>query len=556
MGSNTSTGILPQSLVTIRVAKLWPLVTGVVSTLLITAVVSYYDGLLRLQILRAKSVDAALYSFLNLSILRFGSQVISSISGHFGSLFRREMAHGSKRRFLRMVIEADPKWLHETDVNIQEVLNSGSQIIPNFVNQIIRMLKPITRIIALAAATTTLVGWKAGYVFLMIGTIFGLGSVLIRWDYLFSKAVEKKVAPYDKYSNHLIDTILVSILNGRGERIEKEITECAEERTKLTKKHSARVRIAYAVLETIHIALVGILIWGLTEAGMDTGTFIGMFAVVNDTCDHAWWLFFSCGDLLQQIPKWGLVESFLEEYTPRSAPSKRELTPELVVSQLRDVSEIGLSGASGAGKTTWMRNKVIECYNRFAPGGWLYLDQNMQLLKAKHKTIQTFMMEWVGRYDTADLDTLCRYACELHIDNLINRETIGKAFESPSGGETKRILILRALMPIILKRTRAKVIFSDEVTAGLDEENWQRVRRIMMAQDVKWITIDHHTFEALKATVKKRECEEAKVDVPADLVSTDHSWCTAITMSYKTEEDGDEKNEKKKPPHVWITFDG
>ena len=64
-----------------------------------------------------------------------------------------------------------------------------------------------------------------------------------------------------------------------------------------------------------------------------------------------------------------------------------------------------------------------------------------------------------------------------------------------SGGELRRVMLIRALM------TESEVLFADEPTADLDEENTEKVLSVLQTaahQQHKAILIVTHETEALK----------------------------------------------------------
>ena len=95
---------------------------------------------------------------------------------------------------------------------------------------------------------------------------------------------------------------------------------------------------------------------------------------------------------------------------------------------------------------------------------------------------------------SCELATLYHYAGILGIQNIINDHTIDKPFKKPSGGEEKRIMLLRAILPILHGHSDIKVLFCDEITSGLDEINRVKVRSLIDAikdKRVAIVSIDH-----------------------------------------------------------------
>ena len=101
------------------------------------------------------------------------------------------------------------------------------------------------------------------------------------------------------------------------------------------------------------------------------------------------------------------------------------------------------------------------------------------------------------------------YAEILGVDNIIKADTIDTTFNNPSGGEEKRLLFLRAILPILHGITEVKVLFCDEITAGLDDANWRKMRKVideLKLKGLKVVTIDHHDFiPDISFNVQKKE---------------------------------------------------
>ena len=141
----------------------------------------------------------------------------------------------------------------------------------------------------------------------------------------------------------------------------------------------------------------------------------------------------------------------------------------------------------------------------------------------------------------------------MNIDNIINYDTINKPFKKPSGGEEKRILILRAIMPILMKVTNIKIIFNDEVTAGLDENNWLLVRKIFTNLKeqfgIRFITIDHHNFDAdINLSVKKKIIK--KLTVKENIINNENFISKIFCNLYKKEQE--KINKEDSQLYVWI----
>ena len=90
--------------------------------------------------------------------------------------------------------------------------------------------------------------------------------------------------------------------------------------------------------------------------------------------------------------------------------------------------------------------------------------------------------------------SLYQISYDLGIENLVNEKTMSKCFKKPSGGEIKRLILLRHIFPILMNVSNVQIAFLDEVSAGLDKETVLKVRKLIEQLKDKGITvisIDH-----------------------------------------------------------------
>jgi ABC-type phosphate transport system ATPase subunit len=110
-------------------------------------------------------------------------------------------------------------------------------------------------------------------------------------------------------------------------------------------------------------------------------------------------------------------------------------------------------------------------------------------------------------------EKLLHHADLLGIENIINKDTLHKPFSNPSGGEKKRIVFLKCVLPILLDSSTVMIAFLDEVSAGLDAVSFAKVRIMieeMKTKGVNVVSIDHHEhngINSLKAEVFKEICK-------------------------------------------------
>ena len=169
--------------------------------------------------------------------------------------------------------------------------------------------------------------------------------------------------------------------------------------------------------------------------------------------------------------------------------------------QVKNGELLALVGPSGCGKTTFMKKNIIDLFINSYPGQFIYMDQHMRLIKTD-RTILSVMSDDLPNPLQMEIHVLLSFAKMLQIDKIINVSTLHQPFhDGVSGGEEKRIMILRTLLPLILNVHYVEVVFNDEITAGLDDDAWEHTRKlvtILKSKGIKFVTIDHHHIKGIE----------------------------------------------------------
>ncbi len=462
------------------------------------------------------------------------------------------------RYLSEFMIQVDPSYLEKQE-KIHMIVPDGASALENLSLNILNIIEPFFKIFSSVIALGSRVSYQS--MGTILGTlclffVFGLG--VLRNDYVGRKNLQKEVNKHTDIVRNLWETYLVYYVNGLGSNTINDIETNSLTADSISRNHRRVVYIFYWILDWLQYTLSAFTTYYVFESSSkDSGIVevFAMFYIISGFYGTTWWLFCTVRDALTSTATWGTMELFIENYAKRNIDNLEELTnPAQILSSFADptLSEIRLYAESGGGKTTWMSRKVVHLMKTYK-NGWLYLDQRMRLPKDT-RPIGITMADYI--YDKVDPEiyskTLCAYAEILGIDNLINESTLNNCFEKPSGGEEKRILTLRAFMPILLGLSKVKIIFNDEITAGLDEKNWTKVRSIIeeikSKYGVKFVTIDHHDFSALKLTVKKKS-RNKKTILTKPPTKSIVAWLGSMFVS------GIIKNDKKddsKGIDVWI----
>jgi ABC-type dipeptide/oligopeptide/nickel transport system ATPase subunit len=418
------------------------------------------------------------------------------------------------RYLSEFMVQVDPSYL-ETQEKIHLIVPDGASALENLSLNILNIIEPFFKIFSSVVALGSQVSSRA--LGIILGTLclfFIFGLAVLRKDYVGRKNLQKEVNKYNDIVRNLWETYLVYYVNGLGPNTVSDIETNSLTADSINRNHKRIIYIFYWVLDWLQYTLSAFTTYYVFEtSNKSTGIIevFAMFYIISGFYGLTWWLFCTVRDALTSTATWGTIEIFIENYKQRDTDKLAELTdPSQILSPFQDssVSEIRLYAESGGGKTTWMSRKVVSMMKTYKDG-WLYLDQRMRLPKDL-RTISQTMGDYIYTKVEPELysQTLCKYAQILGIDNLINESTLDKKFEKPSGGEEKRILTLRAFLPILLGISKVKIIFNDEITAGLDDKNWGKVREIIdeikTKFGIKFVTIDHHDFSAPKLIVKKK----------------------------------------------------
>ena len=394
------------------------------------------------------------------------------------------------------------------------------------------------------------VGKIGMWMFVVFFVLFVCGIMVMRKQYISGKEIDKETKSTRSYLNKVTSNFFIEFINGRGNTILKRIIGKTIEIDEKTKRNKIKTYVWFCVLDNVHDCLVHVFIILIFLSGTVIIQIAILYNIVQRTCGNIWNMFYRARDVIDQVSKWGSLEEFLINYEGREFVDKVYLSN---LSQLDSILpektgvEVGIFGSSGTGKTVNMRRLVCLAAEKFE-NNWIYLDQFMAVLKSELVTIREYMTEFVPNSYNCDI-LLCEWAEKLKINSVINVDTLGEPFVLPSGGEQKRILILRAMIPILTKSKDVKFIFSDEATANLDDANWKLARGLfdMLKKEygVTIVSIDHNSkFEPEYKYQAHVKLPDTKKDKKSE---GDEGTKFFSVLTRKVRKD------KKEIPKSWIT---
>jgi ABC-type transport system involved in cytochrome bd biosynthesis fused ATPase/permease subunit len=398
--------------------------------------------------------------------------------------------------------KADLDWLNDKSQDSKEIKTSitkGVDTIHNMVLSITRFLKPFFDVIATISVVANIAGSKALLSIFSTFLLFFAGMFMMRDNYLKRKQINKETNPFSSYLTILTQSAFESLLNGRGDNLVDEIVEKETMVYKMSKSLRIKIDINYTIIETVLNIIIILNTIYISNHIQNFLLIIPIYQQIDKACWRIWLIFSQTSFLIEQASEWAALEEFLIAYKKEEIHKKEEFTNILseYFDEYKSHREIRLIGKSGCGKTTTMKRIVIDHFRKFNHC-FLYLDQKMQIPISSKLKIGEFIKELCDKHNDID-HIIYKYANELCIDNIINMDTINEIFKSPSGGEEKRIMILRTFLPIILDQKNIKIVFCDEITAGLDDENWIIIRsmfeKLKKDKAIIFINIDHHDYE-------------------------------------------------------------
>lgn len=402
--------------------------------------------------------------------------------------------------YYQMLKEADPQWL-DSRVTSEDAsaINSGVMAICTLVLESIILVKPLQDSTIAIISITKRVGHKGLFAFGPTTALFMIGMAFIRRNYKVRSRVKKQTNPVSAYITNIAETFFVHMLNGNGEEISNEIIESEMLIFEKTKSYKCQMEIIFGILQSIQSIFTFFMIWYLIQL-IDDSLFaiMAILMMITTACNRMWWLFFTTSFIVEQVSEYSSLKQFLLDYKKGINAKKSEFDIENLYKELETSNKakrIRLIGQSGCGKSTFMKSLITRLYERYRVD-WIYLHQNMDIPRSKFISVANFLLK------DNDKEIMIEYAKRLGIAKIIVKEN-GEMFDSfikPSGGEIKRILILKAILPILCGKFTPKVIFDDEVTAGLDDNNWQIVQDIFKEIQTKYgvvfVSIDHHDLAA------------------------------------------------------------
>jgi ABC-type Mn2+/Zn2+ transport system ATPase subunit len=428
----------------------------------------------------------------------------------------------AERLIVESLVSRSPSSLLLMKENAYALKNAGVRALLALIENSLSVITPIVLLISRGAALSTrLSSTHLIIVLLSITSMFFAGSAILTYDHHKKSILSKKETELDEQARSLITSIATHVINGGSTILPSWLVNLKKEESIPSTKHNIVMGIMYGLLEIATTGIPVALVWHIK--GSDD--FLSLYIIIQPMFWNTWYLFWSVKSLVVSTAPWSQYAEFMKttQLYPTNLPEPISCDKMMVIFEKPDIDEIELIGPSGCGKTTLMRNIIADISNKFMIGYILYIDQFACLpsgLSIYDYYESSFTKEEIPEHFE---DALLHYAEELGISNVINKNTLKISFSNPSGGEKKRVIFLKYVLPILIGASKVMIAFLDEVSAGLDTDSFAKVRVIIeeiKKKGVKVVSIDHHEHNGnniLKTQVFKKVYEIPHTPLKKDL---------------------------------------
>lgn len=383
-------------------------------------------------------------------------------------------------------------------------LRALEALVENGLNIIIPIMLMISRSAALSA---TLDNMQLFIVLACLSCMFLVGLAILAYDHYIREMLSKIETEVAEEGRSLMTSLATIVVNGLGKTLPIWITNLKKKQSIPSTKHDVIMTIMYGSLEIATTSIPIALVWVLKGDDL----FLPLYVIIQPMFWSSWYLFSNTKSLIVSTAPWTQYAEFMKNVSPLPGNLVKPDSPKSMMSIFgTEIEEVELYGPSGCGKTTLMRKIISDICSKYKLGYIIYIEQ-FACLPLCQQIIEYYASSFPeGKIPVNFEYELIRRAVQLGISNIINEETLKKSFSKPSGGEKKRIIFLKYILPILLGSSKVMIVFLDEVSAGLDIDSFLKVRTIIeeiKRKGVKVVSIDHHDHvgrNILKAQVFKR----------------------------------------------------
>lgn len=465
----------------------------------------------------------------------------------------------AEKLLIEAVVSRSPSSLLLMKENAYALKNAALRALQSLVENGLSVITPIVLLVSRGAALSiTLDSMQLLIVVACLTSVFFAGSAILTYDHKKKKDLSKKETEVEEQARSLMTSIATLVINGVGKILPTWMITLKKEESIPSTKHDVVMAVMYGVLEIATTGIPVALVWVLKGKG----TFLPLYIIIQPMFWNSWYLFWTVKSLVVSTAPWSQYAEFMANSQLSSTDLVKPNSPsEMMIIFEKSYEEIELIGPSGCGKTTLMRKIIAKICNKFMLGYILYIDQFAYL-----PSQQLINVYYASAFSKENLpvnfeEELLRRADQLSISNVINRDTLKKPFSNPSGGERKRIIFLKYILPILMNSSTVMIAFLDEVSAGLDADSFAKVRVMIeeiKIKGVKVISIDHHENNCIN-TLKVKVFKEIR-QIPYKLIPKVQSFWQKMIVKFlpriyhkERKEEDLELGEKQTEIEVWAS---
>jgi Fe-S cluster assembly ATPase SufC len=437
--------------------------------------------------------------------------------------------------------------------NAYALKSAGLRALEALVENGLSVITPIVLLVSRSAAlSATLNGMQLFIVIVCLSCVFMLGLAILAYDHRKKEILSKKETEVAEQGRSLMTSVATLVVNGLGETLPDWMTTLKKEEYVPSTRHDVIMAVMYGSLEIATTGIPVALVWMIKGEG----AFLSLYIIIQPMFWNSWYLFWKAKSLVVSTAPWTQYADFMKNSTPHPRDLVAPDAPRAMMPIFETgISEVELCGPSGCGKTTLMRRIIAEICGKYVIGHIVYIEQ-FACLPLEQQISEYYAAGFPeGRIPINFEEELLERAIQLGISNVINGDTLKKSFSKPSGGEKKRIIFLKHMLPILMGESKVMIAFLDEVSAGLDVDSFAKVRAIIeevKGKGVKVVSIDHHEHEG-KNTLKVQVFKRVYRVHRKLLRKVPSFWHRIVPRVYhKTEEETDlEQGEEQTEIEVW-----
>ena len=491
----------------INEARVWPAIFTAISVILSLAYMIFQQSVLMQSDL---DVYSAILSLCGYTVLERALKALNEIIvTHFIMLpFNLNIT-----RYISEVIAARaPSSLLLMKDNAYVLNNAARVAQQSLVENGLGVITPVVLLISRCAAISMRL--DVTQLFIVISclvSVFLAGSAILAYDHRAKEKLSKQSTKVEEHVRSIMTSVAIIVINGMAPMLPTWMKTLKMEQAVPSTRHDVIMATMYGLLE---MAITGIpiaLVWNLKGAG----TFLPLYIIIQPMFWNSWYMFCTVKSLVVSTAPWIQFSDFMTLTKPRPPPAELLLpsaaSDMMPIFENSTIMEIRLSGCSGCGKSTLMKHIISQICDKFMIGGFiLYIDQFGSVPRGM--TMEMYFSSAFPRgtksspTSSADCwrEGLFTYAKALGIFNIVNPVTLQQSFTTTttttniSGGEIKRLIFLRYVLPILTGVSKVQIMFLDEVSAGLDEASFCMVRALLeqiKAMGVRVVSIDHHNYD-------------------------------------------------------------